>query len=124
MIEILVGLGVITTALVVSLVVVTHATKLARVSRNKLEATRYAEKVLESLRNTRDKDKAGFFTNGTCPVCGPFGTGIVYTCLLSCSFTPALPDATRDDVTVTVTWDDGGSPASISIPTVLTLYDL
>lgn len=119
MIEILVGLGVITTALVASLVVIIHASRLARASRSKLEATRYAQGVLESLRNTRDQDKGSFFANGTCPACGPFGTGIVYTCLLTCSFTQ-----TRDDVTVTITWDDGGNDVSISIPTVLTLYDL
>ncbi len=124
MIELLVGLGVITTALVVSLVVVTHSSRLARASRNKLEATRYAEKVLESLRNTRDVDKAGFFANGTCPACGPFGVSIVYTCSLSCSFTPAPPNATRDDVTVTLTWNDGSNSATTAIPTVLTLYDL
>jgi len=114
-----VGLGVITMALVASLVVVTHASRLARASKNKLEAVRYGEQVLESLRNTRDQDKEGFFANGTCPVCGPFGTGAVYTCLLICSFTP-----TRDDVVVKITWSDGDSNASISIPTVLTLYDL
>lgn len=119
MIEILVGLGVITTALVASLVVIIHASRLARASRSKLEATRYAQGVLESLRNTRDQDRASFFANETCPACGPFGTGTVYTCLLTCSFTQ-----TRDDVTVTITWDDGGNDVSISIPTVLTLYDL
>ena len=124
MIEILVGLGIITTALVVSLVVVTHSSRLSRASRNKLEATRYAETVLETLRSTRDQDKASFFTNGTCPVCGPFGTGVVYSCALSCSFSPAPPNATRDDVTVTISWDDGGSTASILVPTTLTLYDL
>ena len=119
MVEILVGLGVITMALVASLVAVTHASRLARASRNKLEATRYGEQVLESLRNTRDQDKEGFFANATCPACGPFGTGIVYTCLLTCSFT-----STRNDATVKITWDDGGNDVSISMPTVLTLYDL
>lgn len=119
MIEILVGLGVITTALVASLVVIIHSSRLAGASRSKLEATRYAQGVLESLRNTRDQDRASFFANGTCPACGPFGTEIVYTCLLTCSFSP-----TRDDVTIKITWDDGGSDASVSIPTVLTLYDL
>ncbi len=124
MVEILVGLGVITMALVASLVVVTHSARLARASKNKLEATRYGEQVLESLRNTRDQDKEGFFASGFCPVCGPFGTGTIYTCSLTCSFTPAPPNATRDDVTVTITWSDGSNNASISIPTVLTLYDL
>ncbi len=119
MVEILVGLGVITMALVASLVVVTHSSRLARASKNKLEATRYAEQVLESLRNTRDQDKEGFFASGVCPACGPFGTGTIYTCSLTCSFSP-----TRDNVTVRITWDDGGSEASVSIPTVLTLYDL
>lgn len=123
MVEILVGLGVITTALVVSMVVVTHSSRLARASRNKLEATRYGQKVLESLRNTRDQDKASFFASGVCPACGPFGTTVIYTCTLSCTFSPAPPDATRDDVTVTMSWDDGGTTASMSIPTVLTLYD-
>jgi len=120
MVEILVGLGVITMALVASLVVVTHSSRLARASRNKLEATRYGERVLESLRNTRDQDKEGFFANGTCPACGPFGTGTVYGCTFSvCEFSP-----TRADVTVKITWDDGGNDVSISMPTVLTLYDL
>lgn len=119
MVEILVGLGVITLALVASLVAVTHASRLARASRNKLEATRYGQQVLESLRNTRDQDKALFFANATCPACGSFVSGTVYTCSLACSFTP-----TRDDVTVTITWSDGSNDASISIPTVLTLYDL
>lgn len=118
MVEILVGLGVITMALVASLVVITHASRLSRASRNKLEATRYAQGVLETLRSTRDQDKAGFFASGTCPTCGPFGGG-VYSCLLTCSFSP-----TRDDVTVKITWDDGGHDAFVSIPTVLTLYDL
>jgi len=119
MVEILVGLGVITMALVASLVAVTHASRLARASRNKLEATRYGEQVLESLRNTRDQDKALFFANAICPTCESFVTGTVYTCLLTCSFTP-----TRNDATVKITWDDGGNDVSISMPTVLTLYDL
>lgn len=117
MVEILVGLGVITMALVASLVVITHSSRLARASRNKLEATRYGEQVLESLRNTRDQDKALFFANGTCPVCGTSG---VYTCsFFVCDFTP-----TRANITVKITWDDGGNDASVSIPIVLTLYDL
>lgn len=120
MIEILVGLGVITTVLVGSLVVIIHASRLARASRNKLEATRYTEKVLESLRNTRDQDKAGFFTSQTCPACGPFGTSIVYTCVMTCDFS----SPTQDNVTVTMTWDDGDTTASVTTSTVLTLYDL
>src|SRR3989344_2928026 len=120
MVEILVGLGVITMALVASLVAVTHASRLARASRNKLEATRYGEQVLESLRNTRDQDKEGFFANAICPSCEPFVTGTVYGCTFSvCEFSP-----TRADVTVKITWDDGGNDVSISMPTVLTLYDL
>lgn len=119
MVEILVGLGVITMALVASLVVITHSSRLARASRNKLEATRYGEQVLESLRNTRDQDKESFFASGYCPTCETFVTGTVYTCLLTCSFT-----STRDDVTVKITWSDGENNTSVSIPTVLTLYDL
>lgn len=111
------GLGVITMALVASLVVITHSSRLARASRNKLEATRYAQNVLETLRNTRDKDKESFFANGTCSSCGTFG---IYTCSFSlCQFSP-----TSASITVKITWDDGGNEASVSIPTVLTLYDL
>lgn len=124
MIEILVGLGVITTALVVSLVAVTHATRLARASRNKIEATKYIEKVLETYRNTRDKDKAGFFASETCnDPCGDFGINNMYSCRMTCTFSPAGA-ATRVEVTVTISWDDGGTDVSTSIPTVLTLYDL
>lgn len=123
MIEILVGLGIITTVLVVSLTVVTHATRLARASRNKLEATKYTEKVLEEFRNTRDLDKAAFFANQTCsvPSCIPSGFGIngMYSCTMSCTWT-----ATKVDVIVTMSWDDGGTTVSTSIPTVLTLHEL
>lgn len=120
MIEILVGLGIITTVLVVSLTVVTHATRLAGASRNKLEATKYTEKVLEEFRNTRDRDKAAFFTNQTCnDPCGSFGINNMYSCRMTCTWT-----VTKVDVTVTMSWDDGGTTVLTSIPTVLTLYDL
>lgn len=124
MIEILVGLGIITSVLVVSLVVVTHSVRLATAARNKLEATKYAEKVLESLRNTRDLNKETFFANETCSAnCGTFGLNNMYGCTLSCSFLPPGA-ATRVDATVTMTWTDAGNPVSISLPTVLTKYDL
>src|SRR3989338_2565918 len=124
MIEILVGLGVITTALVMSLTVITHATKLAMASRNKLEATKYIEKVLEAYRNTRDLDKETFFASETCnDPCGTFGINDMYSCQMTCTFSPAGA-STRVDVTVTMSWIVGSDTVSSSIPTVLTLYDL
>ncbi len=124
MIEILIGLGIITTALVVSLTVITHATRLATASKNKLEATKYIEKVLEEYRNTRDNDKTAFFTNQTCnDACGTFGVNSEYTCQMTCTFSPAGAP-TRVDVTVTMSWIDGGNSISTSIPTVLTLHEL
>ncbi len=124
LIEILIGLVVITTSLVVSLVAVIHATRVSRVSRNRLEATKYAEQVVEQYRNTRDKDKSAFFTNQTClGPCGSFGLNSMYSCVMTCSFTPAGA-ATRVDVTVTMSWDDSGATISVALPTVLTRYDL
>ncbi len=124
MIEILIGIGVITLALVISLVAVTQATKVSRVARNRLEATKYAEKVVESYRNTRDQDRDAFFANETClNPCGTFGDNGMYSCAMTCSFSP-VGAATREDVTVTISWSDSGTPLSVSLPTVLTKYDL
>lgn len=124
MIEILVGLGVITTVLVFSLVAITHATKLARSARNRLEATTYAQQVLESYRNQRDLDKDTFFAGETClSDCGTFGFNAMYTCTMTCIFFPAGA-ATRVEVEVTMSWDDGGSTVGVKVPTVLSKYDI
>ena len=124
MIEILVGLGVITTVLVFSLVAVTHATRLARSARNRLEATTYANQVLESYRNQRDLDKDTFFGSETCsPDCGTFGINAMYACAMTCTFSPAGA-ATAVEVEVTMSWDDGGTTVSVKVPTALSKYDL
>lgn len=123
LIEVLVGLVVITMALVSSMVIIVHATKLSRVARNRLESAKYAEQALEFLRNTRDRDSGAFFANQSCGTCGPFAGG-VYTCAFStCTFTQ-MPSPTRADVTVTISWDDGGSTMSTNVSTVLTKYNL
>lgn len=124
LVEILIGLAVITMALVVSLTAVTQATKVSRVARNRLEATKYGEKVLETYRNTRDLDRETFFGSQTCTnPCGTFGDNNMYSCTMTCTFTPGGA-ATRVDVTVTLSWDDSGNTISVSLPTVLTKYDL
>jgi len=124
MIEILIGLGVITVSLVASLVVVTHATKLARVARNRQEALRFSEKVLEGYRNTRDLDREFFFSNKTCNnPCGSFGDNNMFSCTMSCNFSPAL-SSTRVDASVVMSWDDGGVTSILTTPVVLTLNDL
>ncbi len=124
MIEILVGLGVITTVLVFSLVVITHATRLARAARNRLEATTYANQVLESYRNQRDLDQKAFFDGQTCSSnCGTFGINATYSCTMSCTFSPAGA-ATQVEVEVTMSWDDGGNTVSVKVPTVLSRYDI
>lgn len=124
MIEILVGLGVITTVLVFSLVAITHATRLARSARNRLEATTYAQQVLESYRNQRDLDKGAFFAGETCfPDCGTFGINAMYVCTMTCAFSPAGA-ATRVEVEVIMSWDDGGNTVSVKVPTVLSKYDI
>lgn len=124
MIEILVGLGVITTVLVFSLVAITHATRLARSARNRLEATTYANQELESYRNQRDLYKDTFFDSETCfPDCGTFGVNGMYSCTMTCTFSPAGA-ATRVEVEVTMSWDDGGSTVGVKVPTVLSKYDI
>ena len=124
MIEILVGLGVITTVLVFSLVAIIQATRLARAARNRLEATTYANQVLESYRNQRDLDKDTFFDSGTCfPNCGTFGINAMYSCVMTCTFSPAGA-ATQVEVEVTMAWDDGGNTVSVKVPTVLSRYDI
>jgi len=125
MIEILVGLGVITTVLVFSLVAITHATRLARSARNRLEATTYANQVLESYRNQRDLDKNAFFAGETCfSSCGTFGINAMYACAMSCAFSPAGA-ATVVEVEVTMSWDDGGgNMVSVKVPTALSKYDI
>lgn len=124
MIEILVGLGVITTVLVFSLVAITHATRLARSARNRLEATTYANQVLESYRNQRDLDKDAFFSGETCfPDCGTFGINAMYTCTMTCTFSP-IGAATTVEVETTMSWDDGGNTVSVKVPTVLSKYDI
>lgn len=124
LIEILVGLAIITSVLVTSMVVITHATRLARSARSKGEATSYAQKVIEAYRNTRDQNKEAFFANGTCNnPCGTFGSNNMYSCTMTCVFSPAGA-ATQVDVTVTMTWDDGGVNVSVVLLTILTKYDL
>ncbi len=124
MIEILVGVGVITMVLVISLVAITHATRLARSSRNRLEATTYANQILEAYRNQRDLDKDAFFASETCsPNCGTFGINGMYVCSMTCIFSPAGA-ATRNEVEVTMTWDDGGNMVSVKVPTVLSWFDI
>jgi len=125
MIEILVGLGVITTVLVFSLVAITHATRLARSARNRLEATTYANQVLESYRNQRDLDKNAFFAGETCfSSCGTFGINAMYACTMSCAFSP-VGAATVVEVEVTMSWDDGGgNMVSVKVPTALSKYDI
>ncbi|MFZ2202420.1 MAG: hypothetical protein WAV56_03405 [Microgenomates group bacterium] len=125
MIEILVGLGVITTVLVFRLVAITHATRLARAARNRLEATTYAQQVLESYRNQRDLDKDAFFSGETCsPGCGTFGINGMYACTMTCTFSPAGA-ATQVEVEVTMSWDDGGgNMVSVKVPTALSKYDI
>ena len=124
LIEIIVGLGIITTVLVVSLTLVTHAARLSVAARNRLEATKYAEKVIETLRNTRDADKDAFFDNETCnPSCGTFGPNNIYSCAMACTFSPA-GNANRVEVTVTMTWTDGPDVQTLPLSTILTRYDL
>lgn len=124
LVEILIGLAVITVALVISLTAVTHATKVSRVARNRLDATKFAEKVTESYRNTRDLNKQTFFQSQICNnPCGTFGDNGMYSCTMTCVFTPGGAP-TRVNVTVTMSWNDSGKTVSISLPTVLTKYDL
>lgn len=123
MVEILIGLVVITLVLVVSLTAMTHATKVSRVARNRLEASKYVELVIEQYRNNRDLNKEAFFTNKTClNPCGSFGVDSAYVCTMSCSFTPAL-NPNRVDATITMTWNDSGKSLTVVQPTILTEND-
>lgn len=122
LIEILIGLAVVTVALVVSLAVVSHATKVSRVTRQRLEATKFAEKVLENIRRERDKDQESFFIGASCGTCGPFGANQEYTCGLSCSFTP-----NQVEIRVSIKWEDGESndnTSNVNLSTILGKYRL
>lgn len=115
LIEILVALAVVTLALVVSMAALSSATKVSRVARQRLEATKYAEKVLEVLRRERDRDQETFFSVSTCGLCGPFGNNQEFACQLSCSFS-----ASEVQATVEITWES----SVVSLSTVLTKYKL
>jgi type II secretory pathway pseudopilin PulG len=115
LIEILVALAVVTVALVVSMAAVSSATKVSRVARQRLEATKYAEKVLEVLRRERDRDPETFFDKAVCGLCGPFGTNLEFACQLSCSFT-----TTDVQATVEILWES----SQVSLSTVLSKYKL
>jgi hypothetical protein len=82
------------------------------------------EKVLEGYRNTRDQDRALFFANQTCSdPCGTFGDNDMFSCSMTCSFTP-IGNPNRVDLSVTISWEDGDIPLSLTVPTVFTLYDI
>ena len=115
LIEILIALAVMTVAMVGALAVSTRAIRVSRVARSTAEASKYAENVLETLKRTKESDPGTFFTNSTCPVCGPFGVNLEYSCSLSCSFNGDV-----DDVTVTVSWVENGSTSSVKLQTILT----
>ena len=124
LIEILIGLAVVTVALVVSLAVISHATKVSRVTRQRLEATKYAEKVLENIRRERDKDQETFFGGASCGTCGPFGANQEFTCVLSCSFNPT---ADQVEVRVSIRWEDGEDnpeTSNVNLSTILCKYRL
>lgn len=119
LIEILIGLAVVTVALVVSLAVISHATKVSRVTRERLEATKFAEKVLENVRRERDTDQESFFGGVSCDTCGPFGTNQEYTCTLTCAWTP-----TQVELIVVINWDDAGNTSNVTMSTILGKYRL
>lgn len=119
MIEVLVALAIILVALVVSLAVVAQSTKVARVTRQRLEATKYAEKVLENLRRERDLDQESFFAAATCASCGPFGVNQEFACQLSCTFSP-----TQVEAEVVITWEEAGAESNVNLSTILTKYKL
>lgn len=119
LIEILVALAVVTLALVVSLTAVTNATKVSRATRQRLEATKYGEKVLEILRRERDTDQETFFGLSTCGLCGPFGSNQEYSCQLTCIFT-----ASEVEATVVISWENSGTSSNVSLSTVLSKYKL
>ncbi len=115
LIEVLIALAVMTVAMVAALAVSIRAIKVARTSRSQAEASKYAENVLENLKSTKEADPMLFFANATCPACGPFGTNNMYSCSMACNFT-----ADTDDVTVTISWTDGGNTSSVKLETILT----
>lgn len=119
LIEILIGLAVVTVSLVVSLAVISHATKVSRVTRQRLEATKFAEKVLENVRRERDTDQEIFFGEASCGTCGPFGVSQEYACTLSCTWTPA-----QVELIVVISWDDSGNTSNVTLSTILGKYRL
>lgn len=117
LVEVMVALGIITTALVFAVSAATQSQRNARYVQNEMEANKHANAVIERLRNTKDSNPDNFFSAGTCGACS--GVPAFYSCSLSCTFV----GGNRANVTVTVSWEEAGSTRSVRLPTILTKYD-
>lgn len=121
LIETLIALAVINVALVALLSVSIKAIRVSRTSRNRLEAIKYAEGVIEGQKRIKESNQDSFFTLRSCPSsCGSFGGGI-YTCTAICAWTPVLPQpADTLTIRVTMSWDEGGRSLDVTLDSVLT----
>lgn len=115
LIEVLIALAVINLALVSLLSVSIKAIRVGRTSRNRLEAVKYAEGVIEALKRTKESNQDSFYLTQPCPTCGPFGANNIYTCSATCAWT-----SDRLTVRVKVSWTEGDSSPSVTLDSVLT----
>ncbi len=115
LIEVLIALAVINLALVSLLSVSIKAIRVSRTSRNRLEAVKYAEGVIEGLKRTKETNQDSFFLTPSCPTCGPFGTNNMYTCSATCAWT-----SDRVTVKVTVSWTEGTNTPNVELESILT----
>ena len=120
MVEVLIALAVINLALVSLLSVSIKAIRVSRTSRNRLEAVKYAEGVIESLKRTKESNQDTFFLTQSCPACGPFGPNDIYSCSAVCAWTPDAPLTDKLTVKVTVSWVEGDNTPEVELESILT----
>ncbi len=116
LLEALIAVTLVMLVLVAAVRVSIHSIKNVRVAGDQLEASKLAEEELAEIIENKERSISSFFETGFVSYdCGPLGEAEEYDCQVY--FTGADEDSV--EVTVEVSWEEGGSILNISVSRLL-----
>lgn len=116
LLEILIAVTLVMLVLVAAVRVSIHSVKNVRVAGDQLEASKLAEEKLAEIIEDKERSIESFFETGFVSYdCGPLGEVEEYDCQVY--FTGA--DADSVEVTIEVSWEEGGSILDVSVSRLL-----